>query len=302
MSILVSPHELRESIYHGERFTLLATHWQPQLRQSYNEFTSLHIPTALFSDTANSFAGLPGSQVGRNPLPDPDKLQEHFRQWGIREDRPVVVYDEGRGLFAGRAWWTLRWAGLDNVRILDGGLANWRHLGYTTLTGPGNFAVGATAEVNPGQMPVATIDDVRNHDGLLIDTRTRNRFAGRRENLDLKAGHIPGAVNVPERLFHNDGLRTWKSAGEIREVLFDAGLTPDSTAGRAIGYAQVLDYLAGGCTFAEAIESTITGTRRYVRRQRSWFRRDAATTWFDAARPDLADAVAALITDRTIEG
>ena len=137
MSILVSPQELRESIYHGERFTLLATHWQPQLRQSYNEFTSLHIPTALFSDTANSFAGLPGSQVGRNPLPDPDKLQEHFRQWGIREDRPVVVYDEGRGLFAGRAWWTLRWAGLDNVRILDGGLANWRHLGYTTLTGPG---------------------------------------------------------------------------------------------------------------------------------------------------------------------
>ena len=197
MSILVSPQELRESIYHGERFTLLATHWQPQLRQSYNEFTSLHIPTALFSDTANSFAGLPGSQVGRNPLPDPDKLQEHFRQWGIREDRPVVVYDEGRGLFAGRAWWTLRWAGLDNVRILDGGLANWRHLGYTTLTGPGNFAVGATAEVNPGQMPVATIDDVRNHDGLLIDTRTRNRFAGRRENLDLKAGHIPGAVNIP---------------------------------------------------------------------------------------------------------
>ena len=85
-----------------------------------------------------------------------------------------MVYDEGRGLFAGRAWWTLRWAGLDNVRILDGGLANWRHLGYTTLTGPGNFAVGATAEVNPGQMPVATIDDVRNHDGLLIDTRTRN--------------------------------------------------------------------------------------------------------------------------------
>ena len=174
MSILVSPQELRESIYHGERFTLLATHWQPQLRQSYNQFTSLHIPTALFSDTANSFAGLPGSQVGRNPLPDPDKLQEHFRQWGIREDRPVVVYDEGRGLFAGRAWWTLRWAGLDNVRILDGGLANWRHLGYTTLTGPGNFAVGASATVNPGQMPVATIDDVRSHDGLLIDTRTRN--------------------------------------------------------------------------------------------------------------------------------
>ena len=87
MSILVSPQELRESIYHGERFTLLATHWQPQLRQSYNEFTSLHIPTALFSDTANSFAGLPGSQVGRNPLPDPDKLRRGSNA-PIRQLRP----------------------------------------------------------------------------------------------------------------------------------------------------------------------------------------------------------------------
>ncbi|MCT1449040.1 tRNA (adenosine(37)-N6)-dimethylallyltransferase MiaA [Corynebacterium sp. p3-SID1194] len=68
---------------------------------------------------------------------------------------------------------------------------------------------------------------------------------------------------------------------EVR-TLIDAGLTPDSTAGRAIGYAQVLDYLAGGCTFAEAIESTITGTRRYVRRQRSWFNRDKRIAWVDA--------------------
>ena len=68
---------------------------------------------------------------------------------------------------------------------------------------------------------------------------------------------------------------------EVR-TLIDAGLVPDSTAGRAIGYAQVLDYLAGGCTFAEAIESTITGTRRYVRRQRSWFNRDKRIAWVDA--------------------
>jgi tRNA dimethylallyltransferase len=45
----------------------------------------------------------------------------------------------------------------------------------------------------------------------------------------------------------------------------------------------------------------VTTTRRFVRRQRSWFRRDAGTTWFDAARPDLADAVTAVITARTIE-
>ena len=56
----------------------------------------------------------------------------------------------------------------------------------------------------------------------------------------------------------------------------------------------------GVLTPAEAKERTASTTRRFVRRQRSWFRRDAALTWFDAARPDLADAVTAEITARTI--
>ena len=267
MSVFVSAAELNERIQTGQKQTIIAALWEPKAGKAWSKFQSEHIPTALYCDPSVQLAGLPGRAVGRNPLPDPDKLQEHFRQWGIREDRPVVVYDEGRGLFAGRAWWTLRWAGLDNVRILDGGLANWRHLGYTTLTGPGNFAVGATAEVNPGQMSVATIDDVRNHDGLLIDTRTRNRFAGRREHLDLKAGHIPGAVNVPERLFHNDGLRTWKSAGEIREVLFDAGLTPDNVQG-AIIYSGSGNHSA--LALAAMEDAGFTGLRHYVGGWSQW--------------------------------
>ena len=54
-------------------------------------------------------------------------------------------------------------------------------------------------------------------------------------------------------------------------------------------------------TAEEARERTVGATRRFVRRQRSWFRRDPALTWFDAARPDLVDAVARVIADRTIE-
>ena len=80
--------------------------------------------------------------------------------------------------------------------------------------------------------------------------------------------------------------------GLIREVrtLLDAGLTRDSTAGRAIGYAQVLAMLDGELSEAEAEELTVTGTRRYVRRQRSWFNRDPRTVWLDAAGEDLAAA------------
>ena len=92
------------------------------------------------------------------------------------------------------------------------------------------------------------------------------------------------------------------AAGFVDEVaaLADDGLREGPTASRALGYAQVLQQFAGALTAAEARERTVTTTRRFVRRQRSWFRRDATTTWFDASRDDLADAVVELIGDRTI--
>ena len=90
------------------------------------------------------------------------------------------------------------------------------------------------------------------------------------------------------------------SAGLVDEVraLQHNGLVRDSTAGRAIGYAQVLDMLDGVLPLAEAVEQTITGTRRYVRRQRSWFNRDPRIIWLDAQAADLPTlAIAALEHD-----
>lgn len=80
--------------------------------------------------------------------------------------------------------------------------------------------------------------------------------------------------------------------GLIEEVegLAKKGLTADSTAGRAIGYSQVLAMLRGEKSQSEAVEETIIGTRRYVRRQRSWFRRDKRIHWLDAARDTTAQA------------
>jgi tRNA dimethylallyltransferase len=96
--------------------------------------------------------------------------------------------------------------------------------------------------------------------------------------------------------------RMW-AAGFVDEVatLADDGLREGPTASRALGYAQVLAQFDGTLTAEEARERTVSTTRRFVRRQRSWFRRDAALTWFDAARPDLVDTVTSVITDRTIE-
>lgn len=75
------------------------------------------------------------------------------------------------------------------------------------------------------------------------------------------------------------------------ETLVGRGLVAESTAGRAIGYAQVLAAMAGELTWDEALERTVTGTRRYVRRQRSWFRRDPRINWLDAEQDTLAQAL-----------
>jgi len=82
-------------------------------------------------------------------------------------------------------------------------------------------------------------------------------------------------------------------AGLVAEVhgLLDAGLRTGVTARRALGYAQVLALLGGELGLAQAQAATAAGTRRYVRRQRSWFRRDRRISWFDAAEPALLGQV-----------
>lgn len=75
---------------------------------------------------------------------------------------------------------------------------------------------------------------------------------------------------------------------ETRALVTD-GLVRNSTAGRAIGYAQVLAMFDGELTEEQALEQTITGTRRYVRRQRSWFNRDPRTVWLNAADSNVVD-------------
>jgi tRNA dimethylallyltransferase len=90
--------------------------------------------------------------------------------------------------------------------------------------------------------------------------------------------------------------RMWV-AGLVDEVrtLAERGLREGRTASRALGYQQVLAHLDGRWSSDEARLRTIAATRRFVRRQRSWFRRDPRVIWLDGARPDLADAALAAV-------
>lgn len=109
------------------------------------------------------------------------------------------------------------------------------------------------------------------------------RWGTRILGLRTNAEWLNPRIELRTRMMFEQGL-----IDETRALVKD-GLVRNSTAGRAIGYAQVLAMFDGELTEEEALEQTITGTRRYVRRQRSWFNRDPRTVWLDAADSNVVD-------------
>ena len=91
-----------------------------------------------------------------------------------------------------------------------------------------------------------------------------------------------------------DGMWREGFVDEVRR-LEAQGLRAGVTASRALGYQQILGFLDGSFSEEQAYLATITGTRRFVRRQRSWFRRDPSVVWLDGAAPDLAERALKLI-------
>ncbi len=176
---------------------ILDVRWQvggPSLRQDY---LTTHLPGAQWCDLDADLADPPGGG-GRHPLPDPARLQSALRRWGIDADSEVVIYDGGPSIAAARAWWVLRWAGLEHVRVLDGGFAAWLAAGLPTQSVVVVPTPGAVI-VRPGSLPSLSAEQAGRwaEAGRLVDVRAPERFPGEVEPMDPVAGRIPGALNVP---------------------------------------------------------------------------------------------------------
>ncbi|BDG70106.1 sulfurtransferase [Roseomonas fluvialis] len=157
------------------------------------------IPGAIDIDLPSELAAPGGGTRGSRPLPDTGALQANARRWGLRHDMPVVLYDHDRCLTAARGWWVLRWAGLGDVRLLDGGFPAWSAAGLPVSTTPGAPAASEVA-LSPGHMPVLDADAAAAmaRDGVLLDTRIRgNYIGGAAAPGQAPRGHIPGSVSAP---------------------------------------------------------------------------------------------------------
>lgn len=198
-SPLIAPEDLAARLTGPVPPVVLDVRWRlagPPARPDHN---AGHLPGAVFVDLHTELAGEPGAG-GRHPLPDPAALQASLRRAGVREDSAVVVHDDGGVLAAGRAWWLLRWAGLPpgRVAVLDGGFAAWTAAGLPVTAEPSRPEPGDVV-VRPGGMPVLDADEAASvaTRGVLIDARAGERYRGETEPIDPRAGHVPGAVNLP---------------------------------------------------------------------------------------------------------
>ncbi|HXV72053.1 MAG TPA: sulfurtransferase [Acidimicrobiia bacterium] len=185
-------------------------------RQTYRQG---HIPGAVFVDLDSDLSAPPG-RSGRHPLPSIEEFAATLGRLGIDPATRVVTYDDVSGQIAARLWWMLRSIGHEEVQVLDGGLGAWVDRGGSLATGD------VTPE--PTRYPVpAGFTGTVSHDDLggrtIIDARAGERYRGEHEPVDPKAGHIPGAINIPTsvNLDHTGRFLSSRALSEVYDEVAD---------------------------------------------------------------------------------
>jgi len=236
----------------GRVARLLDVRWslaEPDGRPAY---LAGHIPGAVYVDLETELSRLAGPGEGRHPLPHEADLQAAARSWGIDDGDAVVVYDGSGNLSAARAWWLLSHAGL-TVRVLDGALPAWRDAGLDLATGDEPVVPGSVT-LAYGRFGVLGIEDVDAFVASqpLLDARAGERYRGKVEPIDPRAGHIPGALSAPtaENL---DATGRFLDPAALEKRFLELGLESGSEVGV---------YCGSGVTAAhEAVALTLAGFR-----------------------------------------
>jgi len=197
-------------------------------KNARENYAQKHLAGALFVDLDSQLADIKAdvSNGGRHPLPTLAQFSETLGKLGISPQSQVVVYDDKSGAnAAARFWWMLLAIGHSKVQVLDGGIQAAERAGFSMLSSTEQPKEGIPYPINAWQLPQADMAEVeqvaQNPDYLVIDVRDHDRYLGLVEPIDLIAGHIPGAINIPfsENLDAN-GL--FKSPSELKAIYQDA--------------------------------------------------------------------------------
>jgi thiosulfate/3-mercaptopyruvate sulfurtransferase len=224
-SFFVSTAWLAENLNAPDLGVIDGTFFLPdEKRDAKAEYLAGHIPGAVFFDIdsiADHTTNLP------HMLPHPENFAEAMEKLGLGDEMRFVVYDASNLQGGARVWWTLRVFGARDVKILAGGLPRWRAEGRPLEPGlvrrmPRRFTVAFDSA------SVASAEKVKRaseaDSAQILDARAAARFAGTaaEPRPGLRAGHIPGSLNLPWREVVRSG--EIKPEDEVKALMAQAGV------------------------------------------------------------------------------
>ncbi|MHB8645116.1 MAG: sulfurtransferase [Thermomicrobiales bacterium] len=226
------------------------------------EYDAAHIPGAVYVDWTTDITD------PDDPVPVQIAPAERFAAWasraGIGDATHVVVYDHTGGTIATRVWWDLLYYGHDRVSVLNGGWKKWAADSLPTSS-EAITVLPATFTPHPRQGMRTTVDEVARISGersaLLIDARAPDQYAGEVVRSG-RAGHIPGAINVPATTLFDPATGEWKSDEDLASILHDAGVSGEQPA---------VAYCGGGVSATSVLFAMHrTGHRNWANYDGSW--------------------------------
>lgn len=198
-------------------------------RDPQAEYAAAHIPGTRFFDIdeiSDARSDLP------HMAPPAEKFMSRMRSLGVGDGHQIVVYDGAGLLSAARVWWLFRLMGHKDVAVLDGGFPKWQSENrpvedMAPIVKDRHLTVRFQNHLVRDVTQVSQASKLRGTQ--IVDARAAARFRGDapepREG--LRAGHIPGARNVPFGALLNDD-KTMKSPDAMRAVFQDAGVDVDT--------------------------------------------------------------------------
>ncbi|WP_184545173.1 sulfurtransferase [Mucilaginibacter sp. FT3.2] len=245
-------------------------------KDTHDRYLAGHLKNAAYVDLDLDLAAhvTDASQGGRHPLPAIEDFAALLGRLGVTPSSHVVVYDDKAAAFGGaRFWWMLKAIGHNNVQVLNGGLQAAKDAGIGLSTEEYTSTAVAPYPVPATYAGTVIIDEVAEaaHDSnhIVIDVRETPRYLGQTEPLDLIAGHIPGAFNLPYVTnLGADGK--YLDADTLRKVYEDV-------IGN-VAHDNIIVHCGSGVTACHTLlgmeYAGISGPQLYVGSWSEWSRRD----------------------------
>jgi thiosulfate/3-mercaptopyruvate sulfurtransferase len=229
--LLIEPGQLAKA---GKRYVILDA-------RPHKEYTAGHVPGARWVDRgvwAKAFAH-----------------GEDARGWGKRigglgigPDSRVVVYDANYSKDAARIWWILKYWGVEDAHLLNGGWVGWKAGGYPVQEGevkPKAVAFDAKAQRDRLATKAELLRALKLGGLQIIDTRSEAEFCGTAKLSNKRGGAIPGAKHLEWIDLIDKKTQRFKPAGELRKLFADAGISlkkPAATHCQSGGRASVMAF------------------------------------------------------------